>query len=503
MALAVSETLSLARSARRRQVWSVGGGKGGIGKSLIASSIGWQLARMGQRVVVVDADLGGANLHTCLGLPSPARTLADFVQRRVDTIEEALTETGVPGMRLLSGAEDLLTAANIKHAQKVRILKKLRGLDVDVVLIDIGAGTSFNTLDFFLLSDLGILTVVPEPSSIENGYRFIKSALYRRLRSAAPSPEARDLVDAASDPRNEMGLRTPMELVARMEDQDPEAAAALRREMSAFHPRFVVNEVRDDGDVAVGHHLVETCRRHLGLRASYAGYVHYEDAVWRAARRRRQFMADAPTSRAAEEIRRVTRDLLKGDSLGVGHLMGRGGDDLYDVLGLEPGAAPEQVERAYRFSLEMYREDALATYSLLDPAELERARATVRRAHEVLTDPERRRAYDEVLGFSPPDAQVIPFPRPSEAGAEKEELPEVLTGPDLKRFREARGVSLRQMANMTKIGTRFLEYIEEDRFAFLPAAVYLRGFLQEYARTVSLDPRRVAEGYMKRLPACT
>jgi flagellar biosynthesis protein FlhG len=77
MALTVSETLSVGRAARRRQIWSIGGGKGGIGKSLIAASLGWQLARMGQRVVLVDADLGGANLHTCLGLPSPVRTLAE------------------------------------------------------------------------------------------------------------------------------------------------------------------------------------------------------------------------------------------------------------------------------------------------------------------------------------------------------------------------------------------------------------------------------------------
>jgi cytoskeletal protein RodZ len=96
---------------------------------------------------------------------------------------------------------------------------------------------------------------------------------------------------------------------------------------------------------------------------------------------------------------------------------------------------------------------------------------------------------------------VVPFPTTPEAGAEEVDLPEVLTGPDLKRIREARGVSLRHMANVTKIGTRFLEYIEEDRFGFLPAPVYLRGFLQENARMVSLDPRRVAEAYMKRLPA--
>ena len=319
MALAVSETLSLARTARRRQIWSVGGGKGGIGKSLITASIGWQLARMGQRVVLVDADLGGANLHTCLGLPNPERTLTDFIKRRVDTIEEALAETGAPGLRLLSGAGDLLTAANIKHMQKVRILKKLRGLDVDVVLIDIGAGTSFNSLDFFLLSDVAILAAVPEPSSIENGYRFIKSALYRRLRGAVTSPLVRDLVDAATDPRNELGLRTPVDLVARVEEEDVEAAAALRREMSSFQPRFVVNEVRDDRDVTVGHHLVAACRRHLGLRASYTGYVHFDDAVWRAVRRRRLFITDAPTSRAAEDIRQVTRDLLRGESLGLGY----------------------------------------------------------------------------------------------------------------------------------------------------------------------------------------
>ena len=93
----------------------------------------------------------------------------------------------------------------------------------------------------------------------------------------------------------------------------------MRREMSSFHPRFVVNEVRDERDVAIGHQLVAACSRHLGLRASYTGYVHFDDAVWRAVRRRRLFMADAPTSRAAEEIRQLTRGLLKGETLGSGY----------------------------------------------------------------------------------------------------------------------------------------------------------------------------------------
>jgi flagellar biosynthesis protein FlhG len=308
-----------ATGERKRQIWSVGGGKGGIGKSLLTASIGWQLARMGRRVVLVDADLGGANLHTCLGVPPAGRSLGDFIQRRVETIEEVAVETGAPGLRLISGAADLLSAANIKHVQKLRLISHIRTLDVDIVLIDLGAGTSFNSLDFFLLSDVSILAVVPEPTSIENGYRFIKSALYRKLRSEAGTDVLRELVDIALDPQNLEGIRTPLQLLQRVEAEDKEAADELRRAVARFQPRFVVNEVRDVSDIAIGHQLVAACSRHLGLRASYAGFVNHDDAVWQAVRRRKLFMADAPTSRAAEQIRQLTRTLLKRESLGQGY----------------------------------------------------------------------------------------------------------------------------------------------------------------------------------------
>jgi flagellar biosynthesis protein FlhG len=79
-------------------------------------------------------------------------------------------------------------------------------------------------------------------------------------------------------------------------------------------------------------------------------------------------------------------------------------------------------------------------------------------------------------------------------------LPEPITGAVLRRYREERGVSLRDIANQSKIGTRYLEYIEGDRLDMLPAAVYLRGFLQEYARALGLDPRLTANAYMAQFP---
>lgn len=307
-----------AASARaRRQVWSVGGGKGGIGKSLITAALGFQLARLGRRVVLMDADLGGANLHTCLGLAGPSLTLGDFICRRAERIEDILVETGVPGLRLISGASDFLGAANIKYAQKVRVLNRIRSLDVDIILMDLGAGTSFNIIDFFLISDVGILTVVPEPTSIENGYRFIKSALYRRLRGAAGSAAVRAIVDSALDQKNALGIRTPLDLLAAVEREDPEVVAVLKREMTAFHPRFVVNQARDASDVAIGHQLVTACARHLGVRATYAGFVPYDDTVWRCVRQRRLFASAVPDCPSAQKIRELARSLMQGESLSL------------------------------------------------------------------------------------------------------------------------------------------------------------------------------------------
>ncbi len=311
----MSEPASRAPARPRRQIWSIGGGKGGIGKSLLAAAIGWQLARLGKRVILVDADLGGANLHTCLGLRSPERTLGDFIRRRFERIEDVLVQTGVPLLRLISGASDFLGAANIKYQQKVRVLNRIRSLEVDVVLLDLGAGTSYNIVDFFLVSDVGLLTVVPEPTSIENAYRFIKSALYRRLRNAARNQEVRQTVEAALDAKNPQGIRTPLDLLGAIEEDHPEEAALFRREIAGFRPCFVVNQVREDADAAIGHQLVAACARHLGVHSSYVGYVHYDEAVWRSVRQRRLFMLDAPRARAAEDVARLTRVLLQGEAL--------------------------------------------------------------------------------------------------------------------------------------------------------------------------------------------
>lgn len=171
--------------------------------------------------------------------------------------------------------------------------------------------------------------------------------------------------------------------------------------------------------------------------------------------------------------------------------------DHYDVLGIDPAASGDEVEEAYRRCVVLYGEGSLATYSLLEPAELAAARARVYEAYSVLRDPERRREYDAARPF---EAEPADAPEPEEERSEPGVLPDPVTGADLRRVREERGVDLKQIARASKIGVRFLEYIEADRHAELPAVVYLRGFLQEYARAIGLDPQRTAGSYLARVP---
>jgi flagellar biosynthesis protein FlhG len=298
---------------RARRVVSIGGGKGGIGKSLIAANLGIELARRGKKVVLVDADLGGANLHTTLGIDVPKRTLSDFIERRVSRIDDVITPTGIENLGLVSGALDHLDAANPRYAQKMRLLRHVQALDVDYAILDLGAGTHTNTLDFFLVSDHGVLVLVPEPTAVENAYRFVKAAFWRRMRNVAQvygyDPLLRNVMAGGS-------FRSPVELVAMVTERDPEAGRNLARQLSAFRPRLVVNQARTAQDADIGRAVVAAWRKYFGLEMDYLGYIHYDDDMWRSLRARRPLLVARPDVAAAKAFAGVADALLALDVAG-------------------------------------------------------------------------------------------------------------------------------------------------------------------------------------------
>lgn len=299
-------------SGAGNRIWAVGGGKGGTGKSLLTANLGICLARMGHRVCLVDADLGTANLHTFVGLEPPRQTLSHLLERRVSDIHDLIVWTDIPGLALIAGSRDVIEVANLKYAQKIKLLRHIRRLDFDFVLLDLGAGTNFNVVDFFLISDAGILNTSPEPTAVENTYRFIKSFYYRVLARTIKNHNLKTLVHDALHGRTGRIVHNPLELIEAVQAHSPETGRLVIRELESFSIKLTVNQVRTSNDFQVGRYISSACRKYFGLELDFAGSVVYDDQVWRSVRLRQPFMASHPHNLAAQNIRTVCTAILDG-----------------------------------------------------------------------------------------------------------------------------------------------------------------------------------------------
>ena len=359
------------------RIIAVGSGKGGVGKSLVTSSLGISMARHGKKVVVIDADLGGANLHTCLGLPTPSLTLSDFISRRVESIDDVILETGVKNLGLISGAHDHLAASNLKYAQKIRLLSRIATVDADFILLDIGAGISFNIVDFFLIAEQGLLVVIPEPSSIENAYRFLKMSFYRHMWRALKSGPSRKVVEQAMDQKNRDGIRTPIDLLDAVARRDSATGRYLKEHALSFRPRLLINQVRYPEDERLGASMASVCRRHLGIDIDAIGTVRFDESVWKANRKRRPFMLDSPESAAGSSLERVAQALMFGSPtvarLETKLMLRRLSEqDHYQVLEVSYDANSDEIQSAFETARDIYSHEALVSNSILSERERRR-----------------------------------------------------------------------------------------------------------------------------------
>ncbi|MDH5526191.1 MAG: AAA family ATPase [Nitrospirota bacterium] len=306
-----------------REVWAIGSGKGGTGKTFLSTNLGITLAKMGKKVILMDADLGCANLHTVLGMSQVPETLSDFLSGRVNTLDGVVVDTPFPNLRLISGAQDFLEVANPTYNRKTALLNALKKLEFDYLLFDLGAGTSYNTLDFFLAAHKAILMVMPEPTAVENAYRFIKSAYFRYLKRVSTELDVKRLIEEGMDLKNDKGIRTVHQLLEVISKADPAKGHQLRDGLLAMRPRLVVNHVRSLEDVTLGFAMRSSVEKYFGMRMDYVGYVEYDDVVWKAARQRRPVVAEYPYSSPARCIDRVVQNLMSGAQLDLETVIGK------------------------------------------------------------------------------------------------------------------------------------------------------------------------------------
>lgn len=316
---------------------AVGGGKGGVGKSIVAANLAIAIAEQGARVVLVDCDLGAANQHVLFGIDRPLPGLQALLDKKINSLDEAMTPTPHPNLHLVAGTGAAVGAANINHGEKKRILRRLRGIKADVVVIDVGAGVSYNVLDFFELGGQKLLVVNPQVTSIQTAYSFLKGAVLRTLHHHAEKAEELELLAPATKSGENEKVS---QILARIKERAPELAVDITRVLDRFGAQIIGNQVFDPSQAGIFHAISRMIQDFLGITVPILGTVRASRRIRESVNLRRPMMLGQrdDETRAFEQMAEALMaedvsldDLLMEDS---------GAHDLTPITDPDVGARP-------------------------------------------------------------------------------------------------------------------------------------------------------------------
>ena len=296
------------RDARVAQpiVIPVAGGKGGVGKTFLAANIAVGLAELGHRTIAVDLDLGGSNLHTLLGLQNEHPGIGDFLKARTGELDEMVVDTKVPNLRFLAGEGRTPFMANLAHAQKLKLISRIKKLPADYILLDLASGSTYNTLDFFRMSTRGILVTVPEYPAIMNMMTFLKNLLLRDFgRRFAKNAKIKGLIQSLERKPIDDQDNSVDHLIDLVEDFDLESAQEMRKICREVRPRIVFNMGENPDEMALSSSINSGLDSILSLEADYFGFVFRDPEVVRSVRGGRAPFLQNSTGIAAQNVRRV------------------------------------------------------------------------------------------------------------------------------------------------------------------------------------------------------
>ncbi len=302
-------------------VIAVGGGKGGVGKSIVSANLAATLAQFGYRVLVVDLDLGCSNLHSHFGIAMPKRSLAEFLLTKTASFRDVILPAPVQGVAFIAGGREETWSDQIDQSSDYllplwqSLIASKQQFKVDIVLLDLGAGTHRYTMDFFTCAHLGLVTCLPEPTSIENAYVFFKMTLWklidnigRRLGQQEIAQDVKAALVSLAGGSLSNGYASSFK---HLQLSYPHFIHELLKAIQGRCMGIVINQTRDQSDIDLGSSMEHICQKYFGLPTKYVGYLNYDEAVLKSLKNRRLLVSDFPHSMIAKRLSVAASHSLK------------------------------------------------------------------------------------------------------------------------------------------------------------------------------------------------
>lgn len=302
--------MSIEPHRRAGRIVAVAGGKGGVGKSVVSLNLAVMLGRLGHKTTIIDGDLGAPNLHTMMGITRPGPGLGAFLDQEVPALADVALDTGHPNLRVIPGSSRI-GAANINAAQTLRLVGALADLSADVVVIDVGAGTAFNTIDLVAAADLKILVMTPQLTSLQNAYAFLKACVQRRLRRVPDDGAGRRMLDEQLGGASASG--TVEHAVSEVRVSHPELAEAMVDILDRFGVLLVGNMLTQDHDHATLGRMSVMIADYLMIQAPLVASLRMADEVRRSVDARTPIAISDRDRATVAELRRLARVVMDAD----------------------------------------------------------------------------------------------------------------------------------------------------------------------------------------------
>ncbi|MGI5070380.1 nucleotide-binding protein [Treponema pectinovorum] len=304
------------------QIIPVASGKGGVGKSLLSANLAITLGQAGKKVILADLDLGASNLHLVIGQAAPKKGIGTLLTGE-STFDEIIQKTEYENVSFIAGDSEIPGLSSIKAFQKNSLIKKLRSLDCDYLIIDLGAGTHLTILDLFLLSPQGIVVSAPTVTATLNGYLFLKNIVFRLMATSfkKDSDAAKYLEKLKNDSASLQRLYIP-KLIETLKQVDPTSTAVFEERMKQFHPRLVMNMIDEPKDADKALKIRRSCQQYLGLDVESLGVIYRDSLQDKALSSRLPVVVYKPNSVISQAIYRIAEKILQSETINFGDNFG-------------------------------------------------------------------------------------------------------------------------------------------------------------------------------------
>jgi flagellar biosynthesis protein FlhG len=335
----------------------IASGKGGVGKSMVAANLAIALAQADRRVVLADLDLGASNLHLILGVGAPKRGIGTFLVGQGVSFDSVVLETDYPNLRFIPGDAEVPGLANIRPAQKNQLVKRLLSVEADYLVLDLGAGTGSNILDFFLMSAHGIVVTSPTLTATLNAYLFLKNAVFRLLYGAfGQKSRAFEYLESLRKDGASLQKAYVPQILEEIRSLDPERWAIAVERMKRFRPRLLMNLLEDPKDADKALKIRRSCKDYLNIDIEHLGVLYRDEMQDVALGSRIPIIRYKPQSVLSQGIYRTADKLIQAE----------GEEDLsLSLAELEGGFRTAELEAEADFGAKVaYVEELLSSGAL-------------------------------------------------------------------------------------------------------------------------------------------